>query len=200
MFCMSVEIWPHLDSTKWVPSFWTLRMLEIWAWDQSGTLLQGHGAHDSGSSFRGTKDLHFRPKNIGTDETSNPRFNSFSHLKNKINLNKISKLVSYLTENTPSRDIWGPSRGYCENFCLLDVTPYILVKVNHMCPVVECSGFLSTSSRHSTLSTNTAVLKLRDRYGEQIYISILVPMRRVNSNRGQNAKILILKLCGTFAQ
>jgi hypothetical protein len=53
----------------------------------------------------GAKVLQFRPRNIGTDETSKPRFNSIHHLKNKINSNNIYKLVSYPTENTPSRDI-----------------------------------------------------------------------------------------------
>jgi hypothetical protein len=78
-------------------------------------IASARGAHDSDFSSRGTRGLQFQPKNIGTDETSNPQFNSFFYLKNKINSNRIYKLVSYLTENTP-RDIWCPSKDYCENF------------------------------------------------------------------------------------
>jgi len=88
-------------------------MLEIWAWEQSGAVYK-NTARMTQNLILGA--LKFRPKNFGSDEASNPRFNSFRHVKNKINSNKIYKLVSYLPENTRCPDIWCPSNYYCEDF------------------------------------------------------------------------------------
>ena len=56
------------------------RILEIWIWVQSVTLLKGQGSLDSESSLRSTRGLLKRPKCIGTDKGWNPLpIHSFIH-------------------------------------------------------------------------------------------------------------------------
>jgi hypothetical protein len=55
----------HSDTLPWVPFSWTLRMLELYIWGQSGTLLKEQGSHDWDVILRDTKGLP-KPACLGT--------------------------------------------------------------------------------------------------------------------------------------
>lgn len=57
MFCVSVKLGSHLDILTFGPVSWTLRVLEIWAWGQSGTVLKGQNSQDVEFSLGDTKGL-----------------------------------------------------------------------------------------------------------------------------------------------
>jgi len=63
-FCVSVKIQRYSDTLPWVSFSSTLRMLELYIWEQSGTLLQEQGSHDRDVMLSGSKDLP-KPTCIG---------------------------------------------------------------------------------------------------------------------------------------
>jgi len=44
-FFVSVELWLHSDMRIWAPSSWSQRILRVYVWGPSGTLVKQLGSH-----------------------------------------------------------------------------------------------------------------------------------------------------------
>ena len=67
MFCVSVKPWLHTHTYFGSFFFWTQRMLEVYVWGQSGTLVKEQGSHDVDIRLWDTKGLSRRRKCVGTE-------------------------------------------------------------------------------------------------------------------------------------